>query len=282
DYFWAVREHMLPHIVDRPLSIVRCPQGSTKPCFFQKHVTDNLPDGIEGIDIRGRRSGVVESYITLSSALGLAGLAQMGVLEIHPWGSTNRDIEKPDRLVFDLDPDEAIPWKTLAESAKEVRSRLKHCKLESFLKTTGGKGLHVVAPIAPEHDWPVVKEFAHDIANQMAAENKALFLTKMTKADRKGKIFIDYLRNDRGATSIAPFSPRARHGAPVAVPMDWKELDAANPLRFLVADFSEWKSRLRHDPWTAMLKKRQAIPAKLLEPFISSQASGSRRSARKG
>ena len=281
DYFWAVREHMLPHIVDRPLSIVRCPQGSTKPCFFQKHVTENLPDGIDGIDIRGRRSGVVESYITLSSALGLAGLAQMGVLEIHPWGSSNIDIEKPDRLVFDLDPDEAIPWQTLAASAQEVRLRLKQCKLESFLKTTGGKGLHVVAPIQPEHDWPVIKEFAHDIANQMAAENKALFLTKMTKAERKGKIFIDYLRNDRGATSIAPFSPRARHGAPVAVPMDWKELDAAKPPRFLVADFSDWKSRLRHDPWMAMLKKRQSIPAKLLEPFTSSQASGSRRSARR-
>lgn len=282
DYFWAVREHLLPHIVNRPLSIVRCPQGSTKPCFFQKHVTDSRPDGIEGIDIRGRRSGVVESYITLSSALGLAGLAQMGVLEIHPWGSTNNDIEKPDRLIFDLDPDEAIPWKTLAESAREVRERLKDCKLESFLKTTGGKGLHIVAPIAPEHDWPVVKEFAHEFANRMAADNTALFLTKMTKADRKGKIFIDYLRNDRGATAIAPFSPRARHGAPVAVTMDWKELDSAKPPRFLVADFSEWKSRLRHDPWTAMLKKRQSIPAKLLEPFISSQPSGSHRSARKG
>ncbi|HZC42548.1 MAG TPA: DNA ligase D, partial [Acidobacteriaceae bacterium] len=282
DYFWAVREHMLPHIVDRPLSIVRCPQGSTKPCFFQKHVTENLPDGIEGIDIRGRRSGVVESYITLSSALGLAGLAQMGVLEIHPWGSRNDDIEKPDRLVFDLDPDEAIPWKTLAESAKEVRSRLKDCKLESFLKTTGGKGLHIVAPIRPEHEWAVVKEFAHEIANRMAAENKALYLTKMTKADRKDKIFIDYLRNDRGATSVAPFSPRARHGAPVAVTMDWKELNAAKPPRFLVADFSEWKARLRHDTWTEMLKKHQSIPAKLLEQFTSSLATGSRRSGRKG
>lgn len=281
DYFWAVRDHMLPHIVDRPLSVVRCPQGSAKPCFFQKHVVGNLPDGIDGIDIRGHRSGVVESYITLSSALGLAGLAQMGVLEIHPWGSTNRDIEKPDRLVFDLDPDEAISWKTLAEAAREVRLRLKDCKLESFLKTTGGKGLHVVAPIQPEHDWPAIKEFAHDIANRMAAENKALYLTKMTKADRKGKIFIDYLRNDRGATSIAPFSPRARHGAPVAVPMDWKELDSDTLPRFLVADFSDWKSRLRHDPWTAMLKKRQAIPAKLLEPFIFSHASRSRRLAPK-
>jgi bifunctional non-homologous end joining protein LigD len=281
DYFWAVREHMLPHIVDRPLSIVRCPQGSTKPCFFQKHVTGTLPEGIGGIDIRGRQSGAVESYLTISSPLGLAGLAQMGVLEIHPWGSSNSNIEKPDRLVFDLDPDEAISWKTLAESAKEVRSRLKQCKLESFLKTTGGKGLHVVAPIEPEHDWPVIKAFAQAFAGQMEAENKRLYLTKMTKAARAGKIYIDYLRNERGATSIAPFSPRARQGAPVAVPMDWKELDNAKPPRFLVADFSEWKSRLRHDPWMAMLKKRQSILANILEQFTPGRAPGSRRSAQK-
>ena len=281
DYFWAVREHMLPHIANRPLSIVRCPQRSIKPCFFQKHVAGNLPDGIDGIDVRGRRSGKIETYITISTPLGLAGLAQMGVLEIHPWGSSNSDIEKPDRLVFDLDPDEAIPWKTLAESAKEVRARLEQCKLESFLKTTGGKGLHVVAPIEPEHDWPVVKEFARAFAIQMEVENKRLYLTKMTKTARVGKIFIDYLRNDRGATSIAPFSPRARQGAPVAVPMDWKELDAAKPPRFLVAEFAEWNTRLRHDPWKAMLKKRQSIPAHLLERFTSGQASGSRRSARK-
>jgi bifunctional non-homologous end joining protein LigD len=281
DYFWAVREHMLPHIIDRPLSIVRCPQGSTKPCFFQKHVTGNLPDGIDGIDIRGRQSGVVESYITISTPLGLAGLAQMGVLEIHPWGSSNTDIEKPDRLVFDLDPDEAIGWKTLADSAKEVRSRLRQCKLESFLKTTGGKGLHVVAPIEPEHDWPVIKAFALAFASRIEEGNKRLYLTKMTKAARSGKIYIDYLRNERGATSIAPFSPRARHGAPVAVPMDWKELDASKPPRFLVAEFSEWKSRLRHDPWKAMLKKRQSISANVLEQFTSGRASDSRRSVRK-
>ncbi|MGO8720863.1 MAG: non-homologous end-joining DNA ligase [Acidobacteriaceae bacterium] len=280
DYFWAVREHMLPHIANRPFSIVRCPQGSTKPCFFQKHVTENLPDGIDGIEIRERGSGAVESYLTISTPLGLAGLAQMGVLEIHPWGSSNSDIEKPDRLVFDLDPDEAIGWETLAESAQEVRSRLKQCKLESFLKTTGGKGLHVVAPIEPEHDWPVIKEFALAFASQMEAENKRLYLTKMTKAERAGKIFIDYLRNERGATSIAPFSPRARHGAPVAVPLEWKELDAPKPPRFLVAEFSEWKSRLRHDPWRALLKKRQSIPVNVLEQFASAPASGSRHSAR--
>ena len=272
DYFWAVRDHMLPFIADRPLSIVRCPQGSTKPCFFQKHVTGNLPEGIEGIDIRGRRSGVVEKYITLSTPLGLAGLAQMGVLEIHPWGSSNSDIEKPNMLVFDLDPDESIPWKTLAESAREVRARLKKLKLESFLKTTGGKGLHIVAPIAPKHDWPTIKNFAHTFATQMESENRRLYLTRMTKAARKGKIYIDYLRNERGATSIAPWSPRARHGAPVAAPLDWKELDASKLPRFLVADFMEWKDRLRHDPWKKMLSNRQSIAAEVLTRVTSSRA----------
>ncbi len=273
DYFWAVRDNMLPYISRRPLSIVRCPQGSTKPCFFQKHVTENLPDGIEGIDIRGRKSGAVERYITLSSPLGLAGLAQMGVLEIHPWGSSNSDIEKPNLLIFDLDPDEEIRWSTLADSAREVRARLKQCRLESFLKTTGGKGLHVVAPIEPRHDWPVVKNFAHAFASRMEAESPRLYLTKMTKAARKGKIYIDYLRNERGATSIAPYSPRARHGAPVAVPLDWKELDGPAMPRFPVAEFEDWKDRLRHDPWKKLLEKRQSIRADVLERFTSGPAS---------
>jgi bifunctional non-homologous end joining protein LigD len=265
DYFWAVRESMLPYIVGRPLSIVRCPRGSTQPCFYQKHLAESLPDGIEGIKIRGRRSGEVETYITIPSALGLAGLAQMGVLEIHPWGSTNKHLERPDMLVFDLDPDQAIGWKTLADSARELRERLRSYGLESFLKTTGGKGLHVVAPILPEPEWPVAKEFAHAIALRMEAENKALYLTKMTKTARKGKIFVDYLRNDRGATSIAPFSPRARSGAPVAAPLEWRELEARERPRFLVADFEQWRGRLRHDPWKKFFTKRQSIPAHALE-----------------
>lgn len=281
EYFWAVRKHLLPHVLNRPLSIVRCPRGSTKPCFYQKHVTGSLPEGIDGIDVRERESGEMEAYLTLSSPVGLAGLAQMGVVEIHPWGSSNHDIEKPDRLVFDLDPDEAIDWATLAQSAKEVRAFLKQLGLESFLKTTGGKGLHVVAPIEPEHDWPVVKTFALGIAKTIEERNPDLYLTKMTKAARKGKIYIDYLRNERGATSIAPYSPRARHGAPVAVPLRWEELGSAKPPRFLVAKFSEWKTRLRHDPWKAMIELRQSIPEDVLAKFTSGQATGSGRSKRK-
>lgn len=282
DYFWAVRDHMLPFVVDRPLSVVRCPQGSTQPCFYQKHVAGNLPEGIEGIDIRGRRSGVVETYITISGSLGLAGLAQMGVLEIHPWGSTNSDIEKPNMLIFDLDPDEAISWKVLAESAREVRTRLRKLKLKSFLKTTGGKGLHIVVPILPKHGWPVMKAFALAFAMRMEADNPQLYLTKMTKAARKGKIYIDYLRNDRGATSIAPFSPRARQGAPVAATLDWKELDAVERPRFFVADFAEWRDRLHRDPWRKMPGVHQSISPGILEEFTPGMTTDSRRSVRKG
>lgn len=263
DYYWAFAANMLPHIAHRPLSIVRCPEGSSKPCFFQKHVTSTLPDGIESVEIRDRKGGPPEPYITLSTAEALTGLAQMGVLEIHPWGSKNDALEYPDVLVFDLDPDTAIAWSVLAESAREVRSRLKKLGLQSFVKTTGGKGLHIVAPIEPKHEWPVVKEFARAFAERMAADNSHLYLTKMTKSARKNKIYIDFQRNDRGATAIAPYSPRARHGAPVAVPLEWKELESSRAPRFLVANFAEWAKRLRHDPWkdpwNAVRTSHQAI-----------------------
>jgi bifunctional non-homologous end joining protein LigD len=181
-------------------------------------------------------------------------LAQLNVLEVHSWGSKNGSVETPDRIVIDLDPDVAIGWKTLASAAIEVRKRMKSAGLESFLMTTGGKGLHIVAPIRPEHDWTTVKDFAHRMVLAMEAENPSLYLTRMTKAARKGKIYLDYLRNERGATSIAPFSPRARAGAAVALPLNWSELKLPERPVFRVSDFSEWKKRLARDPWEAMSK----------------------------
>jgi bifunctional non-homologous end joining protein LigD len=263
DYYWAVANEMLPHIADRPLSLVRCPEGSGKPCFFQKHVNAMLPPGIGSVDVADKH-GVVEPYITLSTAEALTGLAQMGVLEAHPWGSRNEDLERPDRLIFDLDPDEALGWDVLAGAAAEVRKRLKAIGLESFLKTTGGKGLHVVVPIAPKLEWPAAKEFAHGFVNAMEKANPSLYLTKMTKAARKGKIYLDYLRNERGATSVAPFSPRARAGAPVSLPLKWSDLKLPERPIFSVATFSEWKSRLKTDPWKAMLTMKQRITAEAL------------------
>jgi bifunctional non-homologous end joining protein LigD len=264
EYYLAIAEHMLPHIADRPLSVVRCPDGNSKPCFFQKHVGLGLPHGVNSVSIPNRKTGKKEEFLTLNTVEGLLGLAQLGVLEIHPWGSKNNSVETPDRIIFDLDPDKAIPWATLALTAQELRGRLQKLDLTSFLKSTGGKGLHVVVPIEPEHDWPVVKKFAHAVVLRMEEEKPDLYITKMTKAARRNLIYLDYLRNDREATAIAPFSPRARPGVPVAVTLDWKELHGANAPEFHVSDFARWERRLRRDPWGAMDRSKQRLSADVL------------------
>jgi len=264
NYLLAVAEHMLPHVADRPLSILRCPEGAGKPCFFQKHIGMGLPKGIGSVPVPNKKNGSVEQYLTLNSEEGLVGMAQMGVLEIHPWGAKNDSLEKPDRIIFDMDPDEAIDWKTLAATAVEFRASLEEFGLQSFLKTTGGKGLHVVAPIRPENEWPVIKEFAHNLVLRMERKNPQLYVTKMTKAIRKNRIYLDYLRNDRGSTAIAPYSTRASSGAPVALPLDWKELNAKARPVFHVTDFEDWKGRLAHDPWSEMLEVKQRLSAKAL------------------
>jgi bifunctional non-homologous end joining protein LigD len=264
NYLIAVADHMLPHVSDRPLSILRCPDGAAKPCFFQKHIGMGLPTGIGSVPVPNKKDASTEQYITLNTAEGLVGLAQMGVLEIHPWGSKNESLEKPDRIIFDLDPDESIDWKVLGATAKEFRTRLEDLGLQSFLKTTGGKGLHLVIPIRPENEWPAIKEFAHNLVLGIERKNPGLYVTKMTKAIRKNRIYLDYLRNDRGSTAIAPFSTRARSGAPVALPLDWKELNAKSRPTFHVTDFGSWKKRLNTDPWAEMPRIKQRLTAKTL------------------
>jgi len=259
DYYAAIAEHILPFIADRPLSLVRCPDGVGHPCFFQKHVTTTLPSNINTINITDKKSGKPEPYITLDTPEALVSLAQLGVLELHPWGSRNEDLEHPDRLIFDLDPDESLSWSTLCSAAAEVRKRLKKAGLESFLKTTGGKGLHIVAPIAPNLTWQELKDAAHNLVLAMERDNPALYLTKMTKSARKGKIYLDYLRNERGATAVAPFSPRARAGAHVSLPLPWSALKLTDRPVFSVTGFSTWRGRLRTDPWKAMLTLKQQL-----------------------
>jgi bifunctional non-homologous end joining protein LigD len=265
EYYLAVAGQMLPHISERPLSVVRCPAGTGKPCFFQKHVGSGLPNGVESVSVPNRKTGKREEFLTLDSADGLLGLAQMGVLEIHPWGSRNDSLEQPDRIIFDLDPDESIDWQTLAATARDLRARLKKLGLISFLKHTGGKGLHVVVPIEPEHQWPTAKEFAHAVVLEMEKEQPELYVTKMTKTLRKNRIYLDYLRNDREATSIAPFSPRARPGAPVAITLSWSELALQSAPAFHVTDFAQWRSRLNRDPWKDMIRTRQHLTAAALK-----------------
>jgi bifunctional non-homologous end joining protein LigD len=263
-YYLAVAERMLPQVADRPLSVVRCPEGSSKPCFYQKHVATAVPTGVSSVSIANRKTGEKEEFLTVNTAEGLVGLAQLGVLEIHTWGSCNNSPDAPDRIVFDLDPGEGVDWHTLATAARELRALLKTMKLEGFLKSTGGKGLHIVVPIDADTDWDTVKQFAHAVALRMEQSRPDLYLTKMAKAARKNRIYVDYLRNDRESTSIAPYSSRARSGAPVALPLDWKELDSPTAPAFHVMDFVKWKKRLGRDPWEAMQKVHQSLSADIL------------------
>jgi bifunctional non-homologous end joining protein LigD len=270
DYYYAIAPHLLPHIAVRPLSIVRCPDGPAKQCFFQKHVNATLPPGIGTVMVKDKKSGEPEPYITLDGASAtptiLASLAQLGMLELHPWGSCNDDLEHPDRLIFDLDPDESLPWSTVVAAAHELRDRLKKLKLTSFLKTTGGKGLHVVVPItpSPKVDFATSKEWAHKFVLALERDHPALYLTKMTKSARAGKIYLDYLRNERGATAVAPYSPRARAGIHVSMPLDWKEVAPSGAFAttrptFSVANFLDWRPRLKKDPWKALSATKQAL-----------------------
>jgi bifunctional non-homologous end joining protein LigD len=187
-------------------------------------------------------------------------LAQIGVLEIHPWGSCAEHLEQPDRLIFDLDPGESISWEVLADAALDVRRRLKGQGLDSWVKTTGGKGLHVVVPMKPRMEWPEAKRWCHHFAIGMERDNPGLYLTKMSKAARHGKIYLDYLRNERGATAVAPYSPRARRGVNVALPLAWEELSDPQRPVFRAVDFANWSARLRRDVWVGFFKSKQGLP----------------------
>ena len=222
NYYLSVSEFILPHIVNRPLTLVRCPQGIGEKCFFQKHIADALPKGIYGIDIEEKHGK--EKYLYIQDEVGLVALVQMGVLEIHPWGCRINNIEKPDLIVFDLDPSEDVAWSKVVQTAKLLQQQLENIDLVSFVKTTGGKGLHVVLPLKSHSIWSETVAFAHAFTNLIVNQNPEEYIGTMSKTKRKGKIFIDYLRNNRGATAVAPYSTRARPNATVATPLSWKEL----------------------------------------------------------
>jgi bifunctional non-homologous end joining protein LigD len=256
DFYTEIADWILPHIVERPLSLVRCPAGYNKECFFQKHAWAGLDTTL----VRRVRMGEDEG-LAIADLSGLLSLVQAGVLEIHPWGATLADPEKPDRITFDLDPDESVPFGTVVASAIEVREKLASVGLESFVKTTGGKGLHVVVPLAPVAGWDEVKSFAEAFATGLARDFPDRYTANMAKRARSGRIFLDYLRNTRGATAIAAYSTRARAGAPVSVPVTWEELP---PLRagsqYRVDNLLGRLSYLPQDPWAAIFRNRQMLP----------------------
>lgn len=256
-YYAAVVDAMLPYISDRPLSLVRCPAGRAKHCFFQKHDTGGFTQGMDTVSIV-EKDGASADYFTLDGIEGLLAGVQMGVLEFHIWGSRRDLIEKPDRIVFDIDPDEGLDFGDVKSAAVDIRDRLADLGLKTFPMVTGGKGLHVIAPIARRAEWPAVKAFASGFAKQMAADEPDRFTAVLSKKARKGKLFIDYLRNERGSTAIAPYSGRARQGAPVAVPVAWDEvqsLTAANAFSLEAA-----AERAGSNPWPDYAKVRQSLP----------------------
>ena len=224
DYYRAIGPLMTVWAAERPLSLVRCPQGRSKKCFFQKHNTATFGEHVRQIEIEEKKGEVVD-YVYVEDVAGLIACVQMGTIEFHGWGSRTADIEKPDRLVFDIDPDEGLSFAEVKRTARDLHRYLADMGLQSFPLTTGGKGLHVVVPLRPEAEWPVVKDFAQRFCVALATAEPERFTANLAKAKRKGRIFLDYLRNQRGATAIMPFSARARDNATVSAPIIWDELD---------------------------------------------------------
>ncbi len=248
DYYSQVWPKMAPFVVQRPLALVRCPGGFDGQCFFQKHAWKGHHREILTVTDPLDKSG--EPILAIDSLEGLVGLVQGAVLEIHPWQATLAELEKPDQIVMDLDPGEGVPWSRVIDAARQVRERLVEAGLAAFVKTTGGKGLHVVSPLKPAAGWDEVKGFAKSMADAMAADDPARFIAVVTKSKRKGKILVDYLRNGRGATAVAPYSTRARAGAPVAMPLSWEELGTTPASSYFTVDNALQRlGNLKSDPW---------------------------------
>lgn len=235
-YYAAVAPILLPWLAHRPISLVRCPQGRAKQCFFQKHDAGSFGSHVHHVDIR-EKDGSTEPYLWVDDADGVRACVQMGTIEFHGWGSRVEDVEKPDRLVFDLDPDEGLDFAKVKKAAEDLKEYLADMGLTSFPMLTGGKGVHVIVPLTPQAEWPAAKSFADRFARALAQAEPDRFTANLKKADRKGRIFIDYLRNQRGSTAVMPYVARARPGAPVSAPVSWSELrDADSAQLFSVRD----------------------------------------------
>jgi bifunctional non-homologous end joining protein LigD len=258
EFYFGIWKWMRPHVVGRPISLLRCPEGATGQCFFQKHAAAGI--ATEHLHLVPEKG---DKIISIDDLAGLISLVQAGVLEFHSRGTTVDDRERADRLVFDLDPGPGTGWRDVVAAAREVRERLDRLKLKSFVKTSGGKGLHVVLPIKPT-PWDAAKDFCHGVAAAMAADDPVRYTATATKSKRAKRIFIDYLRNSREATAVAPYSTRARAGAPVSTPVEWAELGALKSAnQFTVHNLPARLKRLRKDPWANIGRIKQTLPNKI-------------------
>lgn len=255
EYWRGMADHALADIGHRPLAIVRCPEGVAGQHFFQKHGHGTLPSAIR----QGEADG--QPYLAIDDADGLIAMAQISAIELHAWGASEADPLKPDRMVFDLDPGAGVAFSDVVKAARDMRDRLQRLGLESFCRTTGGKGLHVVVPLEPVAEWAVVKPFCRAFAETLSQEEPERFLSTVKKADREGRILIDWLRNGLGATAIASFSPRAREGATVATPVTWDEVTGKlDPAKFTLRTVPDRLARLRKDVWDGFASVRQRLP----------------------
>ena len=263
-YYETIGEWIVPHLRNRPLTLVRCPDGWNKECFYQKHAGGGVDEAIERVTVQDSDGPAL--YMMANSVRAVVAVLQMGTLELHPWGARTPKLGFPDRIVFDLDPDEALAWKEIADAANVLKTLLENLGLRGFLKTTGGKGLHVVVPIEPTVPWEHIKGFSKAIAEILAQTFPDRFTAKLLKISRHGKIYIDYLRNGEGATAVAPYSLRAKANAPVSTPIGWPEL--ARDLRFdhfNVKNVPVRLKRLKRDPWAEFMKTRQTVSKAIMK-----------------
>lgn len=264
NYFKAAAPWMLPHLQERPLVLLRGPDGHLQKSFYQKHPGKGTDPHLQQLQIA--EGGKAAPYLWVKDEQGLIALAQMAALEIHAWGSRIDQVEKPDRLTFDLDPDAEVSWSRVVQSARQIREFLQGLQLESFLKATGGKGLHLVVPIARRHDWEECKAFCKLVADAVVRADSARYTANPSLAARRGKIYLDYLRNARGATAIVPYSTRARFDAPIAVPLAWRELTTRRRGdSYTLRTIGKRLATLKRDPWEGIAKLSQSLaPAKAI------------------
>lgn len=259
-YYEHIAPLFLMHAAKRPLALVRCPDGAAGQCFFQKHRHVGMSE-----EIHADQDREGEELLTVTHVAGVVELVQWGVVELHGWGSRLDRLESPDWIVLDLDPAPEVDWTTLVEGAYIVRERLFELGLSPFVKTTGGKGLHIVVPLVRRQEWEFVRKFAKVLAVDLANREPMRFTQNMSKRERRGRIFVDHLRNVRGSTAVLPYSARAREGLPVAMPIEWSELDAVEPRMFTVSNVSSWLVKRRRDPWSELRSAARVITRKMLD-----------------
>ena len=263
-YYERVGDVILPHVVDRPLTLVHCPDGLTAPCNYMRHRKVWGPDVLRRVTIREKTK--VGEYLVVDDVAGVIALAQIGVVEIHTWNSTSQDVERPNRLVWDFDPGPKAAWPDVVKSAKALRDLLATLGLQSWVKTTGGRGLHVVAPLVPHRPWDECLDFARAVASAFAATDRSLYTITFAKQGRESKILIDYLRNNRTNTSVCAYSARARKSATVSMPIDWAQLSAKlKPEKFTVDTVGK---KPLTDPWKDYWKTKQKISKASFDAII--------------